>query len=384
VADGPFAAELAARDRRARPVRVVPPGGSPDELAPRPVTDLGRPELADLLVRLGLVTLGDLAALDPADLLARFGDDGLVAHRLASGLDERSPATTAVAPDLRVHAVLDPPADRVDTAAFTAKVLADDLHARLTRESLWCTRVVVTAETDHDEVSERVWRHEGALDAGALADRVRWQLDGWLNGSAVHRPTGGIAVLRLAPDEVVPARGRQHAFWGGEAGADDRVVRAVARLEGLLGAGAVTVPEWRGGRDPASRMARIPAGAVVLRADRASARPASHAPPWPGRIPDPAPALVHDPPLPVVVLDREGHPLRVSGRGSLSAVPASVARAEGEVEVVAWAGPWPVEERWWDPVSHRRRARLQVVLADGRAHLLGIEHGTWAIEATYD
>jgi protein ImuB len=85
-----------------------------------------------------------------------------------------------------------------------------------------------------------------------------------------------------------------------------------------------------------------------------------------------------------VVLDHEGHPVRVSGRGSLSAVPAAVARAESEVEVVAWAGPWPVEERWWDPVSHRRRARLQVVLADGRAHLLGIEHGTWAIEATYD
>lgn len=380
IADGPFAAELAARDPRARPVRVVPPGGSAAELAPRSVADLGRPDLADLLVRLGVATLGELAALDPADLLARFGEEGLLVHRLASGLDERPPATTPPSPELRVQAELDPPADRVDTAAFVAKALADDLHARLERESLWCTRVVVAAETDHEEVSERVWRHEGALDAGAIADRVRWQLDGWLNGSAAHRPTGGIVLLRLAPDEVVPARGRQLGFWGGEAGADERVVRAVARLEGILGAGAVTVPEWRGGRDPASRVVRVPAGAVELRPDRASARPAPHDPPWPGQVPDPAPALVHHPALPVEVLDEVGDPVRVSGRGLLSAVPAAV----GSTPVVRWAGPWPADERWWDPGSRRRRARLQVLLEDGRALLLALEHGRWGVEATYD
>jgi protein ImuB len=43
-----------------------------------------------------------------------------------------------------------------------------------------------------------------------------------------------------------------------------------------------------------------------------------------------------------------------------------------------------VEERWWDPAGARRRARLQVALADGRALLLIIEGGRWWIEATYD
>ncbi|HEV3014698.1 MAG TPA: DNA polymerase Y family protein, partial [Actinomycetota bacterium] len=58
IADGTFAAGLAARHQA-----IVPPGGSRAFLAPLPVAALDRPDLADLLVRLGLRTLGDLAAL---------------------------------------------------------------------------------------------------------------------------------------------------------------------------------------------------------------------------------------------------------------------------------------------------------------------------------
>jgi protein ImuB len=55
-----------------------------------------------------------------------------------------------------------------------------------------------------------------------------------------------------------------------------------------------------------------------------------------------------------------------------------------EAAIVAWAGPWPCEERWWDPGGHRRRARIQVVTAGDVAHLLVVESGRWAVEATYD
>jgi protein ImuB len=52
--------------------------------------------------------------------------------------------------------------------------------------------------------------------------------------------------------------------------------------------------------------------------------------------------------------------------------------------VVAWAGPWPLDERWWDPAAARRRARFQIVTADGLARLLTLEGGRWSVEATYD
>src|SRR5688572_21856590 len=68
VADGIFAATLAAMAEE--PIRVVPPGWSADFLAGWPVATLDRPELTDVWVRLGLTTLGAVAALTEADVLA--------------------------------------------------------------------------------------------------------------------------------------------------------------------------------------------------------------------------------------------------------------------------------------------------------------------------
>jgi protein ImuB len=397
VADGAFTAVLAAR--HADPVLVVDRGGAAAFLAPLPVAvlaglgDEGR-ALADVLVRLGLTTLGAFAALEPADVVGRFGAAGAWAHRLARGLDPRPPDAVPAPPDLRVEAEIDPPADRVDVVAFAAKRLADDLHDRLEQRGLACTRVVIVVETEHGERLERAWRHEGALAAAAVADRARWQLDGWLTGPTVGRPTAGVDHLALVPDEVVPGRGRQLGFWGGETAGADRAARALARVQGLLGPDAVTVPEWRGGRGSAERVALVPAAAVDLTGPRALVPdgPGSGGPgpdgraaaPWPGGVPRPAPATVASAPLPAEVVDGGGAPVVVDGRGQAPRAPAHLSIDGGPwVAVEAWAGPWPCEERWWDPASARRRARFQVV-AGGRAHLLAREGGRWWVEAVYD
>jgi protein ImuB len=52
--------------------------------------------------------------------------------------------------------------------------------------------------------------------------------------------------------------------------------------------------------------------------------------------------------------------------------------------VTAWAGPWPVTERWWQPHAARRRARFQLVTEDGTAWLVAVQEGSWLIEARYD
>jgi len=387
VADGMFAATLAAELAVAESdhVRVIAPGESAEFLSPFPVSALGRPELADVLQRLGLRHLGEFAALKVDDVVARFGVDGRLAHRLARGLDERPPEVGPPPRSFDVVAMLDPPAERVDIAAFAARTAADQLHEQLGGEGLACTRLLVVIETDSGERLERVWRHEGALSSTAIVDRVRWQLDGWLNGPSAQRPTGGVTRLVLVPDEVMPARGRQQGFWGGETEADERAGRALARVQGMLGVAAVTIPERRGGRGPADVVVRAPFVGTDGGDDQG--RGIALDAPWPGRVPSPMPTLLPVDVLVLDILDGGGEQVWVTGRGVLSAEPVRVLfRTEmgNEVVVTGWAGPWPCDERWWDQSTHRRRARLQLMLADGRALLVQIEQGRWSVEAVYD
>jgi protein ImuB len=607
---------------------IVPSGETLGFLASFPVEVLERSELTDLLIRLGLRTLGDLAALPRVAMAARFGPEGIRAHRLATGLDEHPRASRRPPPELGVAAELDPPVTRVDVAAFAAKSLADELVDRLERLGLACTRLRIEVETEHGEMLARVWRHEPparssrrgaaaadprAVQVASIAERVRWQLDGWLTGSAASRPTGAITHLALMPDEAVAARGRQLGFWGEETEASRRAARALARVQGLLGPEAVRLVSLRGGRTPTDRVVSVaegelpstpddsskssrpkaregpgtrapgarggtrtrggsdvqespgthgasgsrsapqshdspnshmpldshdfpnfrgpvapngsspgppdPVGSASSRVIEASfgsetgpehpraatrppkpghlaasampaapdssaapaapggpdlpaapvpaspaepaagdapatlplpglpiaptapdplptpappprpdsptplpvtvspaapAKPAapdlvpapdrlpkveraggtapkrsgasrgSKAAPWPGRIPEPSPAIVHHEPVLAKVQDARGAPVTVNGRGVLSADPSWLRMSGVLARIVAWAGPWPVDERWWDPNAHQRLARLQVTSQEDVAYLLKLADGQWWIEATYD
>ena len=293
VADGPFAAGLAARSVDGRAV-LVPAGATPGFLIPFPVSVLERPDLVDVLVRLGLTTLGALAALPVADVVGRFGSEGLDAQRLARGLDGRPLQLAGHPPDLAVGIEMDPPVERIDQVAFAARSLAGSLHDGLACRGLACRRVVVEAETGHGERLVRRWRDEGAIGATALADRVRWQLEGWLNGPPGVRPTSGLVRLDLVPEELVHAGSHQPGFWGGATAADEWALRALNRVAAMLGPGSVRVPEWRGGRDPAEQMTLVPvpegpvAGSVDGLIPVVPHPPDS--PPWPGGGPAPSPA----------------------------------------------------------------------------------------------
>jgi protein ImuB len=368
VADGLFAAGLAAR---AGPTGLlVPLGETPEFLAGIPVGVLGMPELGELLPRLGIETLGQLAALPPAEAASRFGAQGRLACRLARGLDPRPLIPRPPATDLSVQQEFDPPAEQSEPVIFAAKSLADQMHDRLAGGGFACVRVQVQVRCADGQELSRLWRHDGLLSARAVAERVRWQLDGWLG-------TSGISLLRLVPDQLVRATGRQLALWG-DSVISDRVARAAMRVQAMLGHDRVTRPVLAGGRRPAEQVLLVPFGdAGVPR------RPADR--PWPAQIPAPAPATVYQVPLAARVTDGAGQAVSVSGRGQLSAPPTWLSAAGRSASAVtAWAGPWPVTERWWDPQHARRQARLQLVTDDGNAWLAALQDGRWLIEASYD
>ncbi|HKD88783.1 MAG TPA: DNA polymerase Y family protein, partial [Streptosporangiaceae bacterium] len=235
---------------------------------------------------------------------------------------------------------------------------------------LACVRVQVQVRCADGQELSRLWRHDGLLSALAVAERVRWQLDGW-------RGTAGIILLRLVPDQLVRATGRQLALWG-DSVPSDRVARAAIRVQAMLGHDRVTRPVMAGGRRPADQVLLVPFGDTGV-----PQRPADR--PWPDQIPAPAPATVFGVPLAASVTDGSDREVTVSGRAQLSAPPARLS-ADGSPAraITAWAGPWPVTERWWDPRHGRRQARFQLVTEDGAAWLAALQDGRWLIEARYD
>ena len=290
------------------------------------------------------------------------------------------------------------------------------------------------------------------LDEAAIAERLRWQLDGWLSGTGrgPARPTAGILRLRLVPDGVLEHAGFQLGLWGDAGQQRDRAHRAMTRVQGMLGPDAVLTAVLGGGRDPGDQMRlvpwgdeRVPArpGAPGEAVPSGKAGPSGKAvPPWPGRTPAPSPATVPPEPLPATVLDRTGEPVRVNVRLAMTGAPSWLALGRDKpVEITGWAGPWPVEERWWataaepasggarrsatpaEPASggarrsatpaepapggarrsatpaepapggdrqpageSERRVRFQVSLADGRAMLLSLSGGCWWVIGVYD
>ena len=381
----------------ARAGRVVEPGEdarflsalSIRQLATEPsLSGPGRDDLADLLWRMGIRTIGQFAALPRTDVASRFGADAVSAHRFARAEPERGPSGRE--PPAELDAVLhcDPPIDRVDAAAFAGRSLASMLHQTLMAAGVGCTRLAVHAVTADGGELTRVWRCAEPLTEDATADRVRWQLDGWLNTrTVVDRPTAPVTLLRLQPVEVVSAGALQLPLWGG-LGDEDRMRarRALVRVQGLLGPEAVQVPVLSGGRGPAERITLTPLGdESVPRADPGL--------PWPGQLPEPSPTVLLDDP--VELLDAQGNSVRVTSRGLFSADPARLTSRGRDERLRWWAGPWSVDERWWDPDraatgTGGRTARVQVLLAGrrasdpGTAMLLCYRQRRWYLEGIYD
>jgi protein ImuB len=376
IADGPFAAEQAARSTGPARIRIIPPGTSPAFLAPLPVSQLGLTELTPLLRRLGLHRLGDIAALSRIDMRERFGERGEHAHTLASGLDGTAVVPRTPPKQLDRAIEFEPPLDRVDQVTFAVRGTAEQFVAGLTKAGLVCTSLRVEVTDESGRVSERTWLHPRLFSAADVVDRVRWQLQG--AGAVDSGLASPIARVVLEPEAVDDIGHHEDGLWGG--GADERIHHGLTRVQSMLGHEAVVTATIGGGRAPAERQVLVPWGdrpVGVARADR----------PWPGSLPAPAPSTVFEVPRPVAVLTEDGDPVEVTDRGDVTAPIARFSPTGTERDarpVDSWAGPWPVLERWWDASLFRALHRFQLVDADGTAWLLALAGSGWFAEARYD
>jgi len=404
VADDLFTAEQAARTAPVQGWEVVAPGGSAAFLRGLGVEVLehdgpeGR-EAVSLLRRLGLSTLGDLAALPGEAVSQRLGRYGAQVWHRARGDDLGLHSPRTPPPELAAEVCFEPPLDSVEAVCFSVRTTAETFVAGLAAHQLVATGVRVEAESagpDGLVTSARTWLHPRHFSSRDLVDRVHWQLQSAESSGLRSRRQAGpvrgpVERVRFVPETVEPAAAHAVGLWGGAA--DELVERGVARVQAMIGFDAVRRPVLQGGRSPAQRQASVPWGERPV-----GLRPVDR--PWPGRLPGPAPVRVFSTPLAAEVLDEARRTVTVTERGAVSGTPYRF-RFTGDQPgqerlpwqpVAAWAGPWPVDEAWWTGAGTAggeggtavMASRFQVVGVDGRAWLLGWDAHGWRAEAGYD
>jgi protein ImuB len=371
IADGLFAAEQAARRALAQDSLVIPERGSAQFLRDLPIEALDDHATVGLLRRMGLLTLGDFASLPPADVHTRFGTHGALLHRLARGQDPRLISRRQVPPEFDATLLLEPPLDNVEPIAFSLRTTAEAFVSDLAGHGLVCTTVLIEVDADGSLATSRRWMHPRWFGPTDLVDRVRWQLG--VDGAI----TAPVDAVRLIPEVTEPLGDHADSLFGG--GPDERVERGVARVQSIVGHEAVVSVMVQGGRGPGERRLLTPWGERPMPA-RAPGLP------WPGALPAPAPATVYREPRQAMVVGAEGQSIGVTGRGLVTGEPTRFRAAPDQAwqPVASWAGPWPVDDQWWDEAAARRLARFQVVGVDGSAFLMIVEGGQWWTEAEYD
>jgi protein ImuB len=243
VAPSRFAAVAAATRARTRRPEIVGGfrrlGGSEAReqarayLAPMPVSLLrARPALEDLpeaLQRLGVGTLGELAALPIAALADRFGKPGLLAYELAQGGD--SALSPRPAGEFLREALELPEAASGIQLERGLGLLIDRLLARRERRGRTLRSVVISAK-----LVERggTWR-EQVVFREALADPVRMRLTLTPRLALIPAPA---EMLRLAVERFGPPASDQRPLLE-----DPAAARAARLREAIRQARVVAGPE---------------------------------------------------------------------------------------------------------------------------------------------
>lgn len=358
IADGPFAARWAAATAtRGEPLVVTDTIGFLSRLDLGTLREsMGGEEMIDTFRWLGIATLGDLSRLPRETLASRFGNPGLLAHRLASG-EDRPVEPRGVPVDLSVEMSFEDPLDSLDAVAFAGRNLAEKLLRKLRASGVAPHTVTITAEPARGGTRSRVWRSADPLTERAVSDRVWWQLRAWVENGGIP---GGIVGLAIVPDDL-SGEGRQLGLFIDESSLIE-AERALARAQTMLGPDGVLQAKAQGGRMPAERVTWSRWGEPAMPPQRDPEAP------WPGDTPAPAPALVSPDLEPIEVEWDAGMPTRV--------------RLGSRWEpVLTWSGPWRLSGRWW--AGEGDADRYQIVTSVG-AFLCVISGGRAYLAAVYD
>ncbi len=283
--------------------------------------------------RWGVQTLGDLAALPPAQLSERLGQSGVGVQRLARGEDTGPLVPLVPEETFEAHLDLEWPIEGLEPLSFVLGRLLEPVCAHLERRG----RAAAVLTTRLRLVSRETHVRSLQLPAAIRDPRVLRTLA--LLDLESHPPGAGIdgVIVRVEP---TPGRVLQFSLLERALPAPEQLSTLLARLSALMGqdrcGSARILDTYRPGAFAMAPFAMEHAAPVVDAPGRAPHTAASRD--GEAGSGTAAPALRRfRHPLPIRVQLRESRPVRVTA--DRTGIPA------GRVDMAA--GPWRSSGDWW-------------------------------------
>lgn len=372
----------------------------------RALIDIGNidADMVDLLIRLGLRTCGDVAQLGEVALIDRFGITGHHVFQLVSGRDSHSFAVDRSPSDFSRVYESEVALASVQHVVASVRPMVEEVMDNISSHGQQCIRMYIQCDTEHGESVSRIWGETHGFTTAALLQRLAYQLDGWYAqdihnaheascvDTTTETPTSGVVRVFMNPMECRQLLTTQAVLWGGHEENTERAVRAMSQVLAVSDTVRVTVPQWEGGRDITSAYSRVPLAMVDITSVHESTMRVGaishHVTTWSGTLPRPWPAWIAPQPIDISLVDQYGRHVGVTGRHELTGIPTCCEVVGKKYEVVQVGGPWPIEERWWDPRRARRHVRAQLLVRNThgatRVFLVVLENAAWKLIGRYD
>jgi protein ImuB len=225
------AARCLAHGNSGKGIRVVPRGMESSALAPLPLTVLDlSPELAETFSMWGIATLGELALLDEAELIARLGQPGKDLRMLARG--ESTHLFTAIQAGLALEEriELDSPVELLDSVLFILGVMLDQLIVRA--QSLILALASITL---HLDLEGRASHSRTVRPALPNSDRKLWLKLIHLDLQA-HPPQAAILSITLSAESGSTSK-VQLGLFSPQVPEPMRLDVTLARIRNIVGEG---------------------------------------------------------------------------------------------------------------------------------------------------
>ena len=358
-------------------VTVVPAGGDAAYLASAPLALLPMDgEIRDTLRALGVRTVGQFAQLDAADVEQRWGDEGLVAWRLAHCDDPRRPVLARMEDHPHVEVELDTPSATMEPVLFLTRPAVEHLVGQMVSQARAIASLSVTLTLDDARgalpnalphtVTREIRLPRPLARPAPLFERCRGLLSRW----ALTAPVTAVRLTVLLTSPLTGEQGNLlNTSWKDPGAAD----AALERVRAELGPGVVVKPATRDAYAPerAGEWHEEGVGCEVPGARGVEQEP-HHVPrtqhPAPGTSHSVALRLLPDPER--VDVDRDPDPRRIFWRGRALTVASVV-------------GPERLSGDWWRDGYGRDYWRCESDEECGELVLFRDAAGWW-VQGWYD